>query len=75
MRSISILSGEFPTLSIWDPFDRLCPGEQCSSWDDEGPLFFDGDHLTGHANQILYPSFRQRVDEIWGRFATSAIAQ
>jgi peptidoglycan/LPS O-acetylase OafA/YrhL len=72
MNAISELKSEFPDLSIWDPFNRLCPQDPCSSWDSDGPLFFDGDHLTGHGNQILYPSFRQRVENIWGSFAAAA---
>jgi hypothetical protein len=61
-----------PGVFIWDPFNRLCPQDHCSSWDSDGPLFFDGDHLTGHGNQILYRSFRQRVENVWSGFAASA---
>ena len=74
MLAMSELTNEFPNVSIWDPFNRLCPEDQCSSWDDEGPLFFDGDHLTGHGNQILYPSFRQCIENIWRHDATPSIA-
>ena len=56
----------FQTFLFGMPISRLCPGDQCSSWDSEGPLFFDGDHLTGHGNQILYPFFRQSVENAWG---------
>jgi peptidoglycan/LPS O-acetylase OafA/YrhL len=70
MQAISKLKTEFPDVFIYDAFSRLCPGDQCSSWDDEGPLFFDGDHLTGHGNEILYPSFRQSVENFWGNFDT-----
>jgi peptidoglycan/LPS O-acetylase OafA/YrhL len=71
MRMMSKLKDEFPDVFIWDAFSRLCPGDQCSSWDSEGPLFFDGDHLTGHGNQILYPFFRQSVENAWGSFTAS----
>jgi hypothetical protein len=74
MYSISKLKDEFPELSIWDPFNRLCPEDQCSSWDDEGPLFVDGDHLSGHGNRVLYPSFRQHLENIWSRDATPSVA-
>lgn len=74
MQALSKLKNEYPEVSIWDAFYRLCPGDQCSSWDSEGPLFFDSDHLTGHGNQILYPFFRQYLESIWGSFAASANA-
>jgi SGNH domain (fused to AT3 domains) len=72
MRALSKLKDEFPEISIWDPFYPLCPGDQCSSWDGDGPLFFDGDHLTGHGDQILYPFFRQSVENAWVGFAAIA---
>jgi hypothetical protein len=71
MWALSKLKDEFPEISIWDPFYPLCPGDQCSSWDADGPLFFDGDHLTGHGNQILYPFFRQSVENTWGNVPAS----
>ena len=71
MRTMSKLKDEFPDVFIWDAFSRLCPGDQCSSWDSEGPLFFDGDHLAGHGNQIIYPFFRQSVENAWGDFTAS----
>ena len=43
--------------SVWDPFPILCPTDPCRAIVDGQPLFFDGDHLSAHANRLLYPSF------------------
>ena len=43
--------------SVWDPFPLLCPQPVCTAALDGRPLFFDGDHISGHANRLLYPSF------------------
>jgi peptidoglycan/LPS O-acetylase OafA/YrhL len=44
-------------ISVWDPFDTLCPKSVCAAVVDGTPLFFDGDHLSGYANTLLYPVF------------------
>ena len=44
------------SLSIWDPFDTLCSRSPCAAISAGMPLFFDGDHLSGYANELLYPS-------------------
>ncbi|MEW6428936.1 MAG: acyltransferase family protein [Thermodesulfobacteriota bacterium] len=60
------LRKRFPSLRVWDPFPILCPGEVCSAFDDAGPLFFDGDHLSGHGNRVLSPAFRAMLEDLWG---------
>lgn len=51
-----------PTTWIWDPFVVLCPAAQCSAFDADGrPLYFDGDHLSAHANRLLFGSFAERM--------------
>jgi len=57
MRALSTLTAAHPDLVVWDPFPILCPGERCSAMRDDGPLFFDQDHLSGHGNKVLLPSF------------------
>lgn len=52
------LTRSVPGLSIWDPFPILCPTETCAAVRDGRPLFFDGDHLTGYGNLVLFPSFK-----------------
>jgi peptidoglycan/LPS O-acetylase OafA/YrhL len=49
-------------VSIWDPFDALCPGATCVAVPNGTPLFFDGDHLSGYANELLYPPFVAFLD-------------
>ena len=35
----------------------LCPGATCAAVPNGTPLFFEGDHLDGYANELLYPPF------------------
>ena len=55
------LAGRHPGMSIWDPLETLCPTSTCQAVVDGAPLFFDGDHLSGHGNEVLYPSFAAHV--------------
>lgn len=48
-------------LSIWDPSGLVCDGSTCRSWIDGKPMFFDGDHASGYANDRMLPSFRAAV--------------
>ncbi|MGX5851263.1 acyltransferase family protein [Mesorhizobium sp. PL10] len=48
---------------VWDPFPTLCPSNTCSAFRDGAPMFFDGDHLTGFGNAILYANFRDQLLE------------
>lgn len=61
--SIQTVSAKTPHTELWDPFPVLCPPEwtNCSISKEGKPLFFDGDHISGHANDLLYPSFAQQV--------------
>lgn len=51
------LAREVPRTSVWDPFPILCPQEPCSLFRKDRPLFVDDDHLSGRANDLLYPGF------------------
>lgn len=57
MQSLARLQLEHPGLVVWDSFPILCPSEICYAYDGNKPLFFDGDHLSGHGNRVLYPAF------------------
>lgn len=46
---------------VWDPFPLLCPGEVCEAVPGGRPLFFDGDHLSGHGNDRVYPGLRDAI--------------
>jgi len=65
MNSLKQLGEEFPDLVVWDPFPVLCPMDACTAFDGKLPLFFDGDHLSGHGNRVLYPSFLSLLKSIW----------
>jgi hypothetical protein len=66
MRELAAIGRRDPSVSVWDPFPILCPGEICQARDADGPLFFDADHLSGHGNDVLYPSFSRFIQ---GEFA------
>jgi peptidoglycan/LPS O-acetylase OafA/YrhL len=61
MNSLAELSSAYPNLIVWDPFPILCAQDPCRAVTDAGPLFFDGDHLSGFANRLLYPHFLQTL--------------
>jgi hypothetical protein len=55
------LANRYPNVEIWDPFDRLCDEPRCSAFRSGRPLFFDGDHLSGFGNLVLYDNFRKLI--------------
>jgi hypothetical protein len=57
VNSLGILAASNPAVTVFDPFDFLCPNETCSVFDKGMPLFFDGDHLSGYGNLMLYSPF------------------
>jgi peptidoglycan/LPS O-acetylase OafA/YrhL len=65
LNSMRWLQAKYPALMVWDPFPMLCPQEQCQPFDAQSkPLFFDGDHLTAHANRLLTPDFLQMLQKV-----------
>lgn len=66
MRLLDQLKTEYPALNVWDPLPLLCPGQICSAYDaNMKPLYFDSNHLSGHGNRVLEPSFSATVLAIW----------
>ena len=64
--SINSLEINNSNLFVWDPFPILCSGKTCSPYDENGlPLFFDGDHLTVHGNDKLFPDFIRVLHLVW----------
>ena len=62
MGAMVALAGRYPALTVWDPFAILCPGDPCRAFDPANrPLFFDGDHLSGHGNDVVYPAMRDAI--------------
>lgn len=61
LERMQALAKRHSNVEIWDPFDRLCAGEICSAFYEDRPLFFDGHHLSGFGNLLIYESFRKSV--------------
>jgi hypothetical protein len=57
LNTMLALADQKQGIYVWDPFDLLCPTAICRAVVDGRPLFLDGDHVTGQANHVLYPSF------------------
>jgi peptidoglycan/LPS O-acetylase OafA/YrhL len=52
---------------IFDPVPSLCPAAHTCEGIREGrPLFFDGDHLSAHGNQVVYPAFLAAIRALGG---------
>lgn len=64
MALLAELAAHHPSLTLWDPLPLLCGPQACSAVEDGEPLFFDNDHLSGHGNRVLLPSFRQTLIDI-----------
>jgi hypothetical protein len=65
MKSIREVVEVLPETRVWDPFFVLCPGEIFEAFDNQKPLLFDGDHITTYANEKLFPSFKELLEDIW----------
>lgn len=59
LSSLQQVAQALPGATVWDPLPVLCPGTSCQPEQAGKPLYFDGDHLSGHGNRFLLPSFRQ----------------
>ena len=64
--SLTIIKDKLSNVTVWDPLQVLCTNEKCSAYDGDLPLYFDGDHLSGHGNRLLYPSFKQHILSLVG---------
>lgn len=56
-------------ITVWDPFYILCPEPTCHALANGKSLYFDGDHLSAYASEVLYPSFDGYLREITNRAA------
>lgn len=57
LSSFSQVINALPTVSVWDPFPVLCPGNECNVWRDGHAMFFDGDHISAYGSMMLLPDF------------------
>jgi hypothetical protein len=58
VEEMNALKNAIPRVTIWDPLPYLCPTQTCNAFEDGKPLFFDGDHLSGYGNDVLFPAFK-----------------
>jgi hypothetical protein len=70
MRALKQLQAVETGLAIWDPLPVLCPGSVCEAAPAGLPLYFDGDHISGLANERLLPSFMQLLASMSGAAQT-----
>ena len=67
LQSFANIAAAVPGVEVWDPLPALCPGENCNAFDGLLPLFFDGDHLSGHGSAVLLPGFTRFMNERLGK--------
>ena len=67
VESFTRLAAGNPGVRLWDPLPELCSPQSCGARLDGQPVFFDGDHLSGHANDVLLASFSRLVGNLPGR--------
>lgn len=72
--SLDRLRLEFPNVEAFDPLPVVCPEERCLAIDDKGPIVFDADHLSGHANDLLKPAFWRLISHLRGHLPDRAVA-
>jgi hypothetical protein len=58
---IKAIAAAVPGVTVWDPLPIVCPGAACAASLNGRPVFFDGDHLSGYGNQVIYPAVRRIV--------------
>lgn len=75
MDALAELKTLHPALAVWDPFPVLCPEAVCSAFDGPLPKFLDGDHLSGHGNRVLFPSFLAMLESVAQRLPPRASAK
>jgi len=56
--------GKVMPVSVWDPLPLLCNDKECNAYKNGKPLFFDGDHLSGYGNKVLFPSFSRFIGKV-----------
>lgn len=58
LAALQQVAAGLPGAVVWDPLPVLCDADACRAQRDGRPLFFDGDHLSGHGNRVLLPSLQ-----------------
>ncbi|MEI9928768.1 MAG: acyltransferase family protein [Sphingomonas sp.] len=58
------IARSIPGTTLWDPFPSLCIKNICGGYIDGKPLYFDTDHLSGFANDLLFPDFLRSIEGV-----------
>jgi hypothetical protein len=61
---IKAIASAVPGVTVWDPLPRVCPDQICAAYLHGRPVFFDGDHLSGYGNQILFPDLKKVISDV-----------
>lgn len=64
MDSLYQIQAQLPEIRLWDPLPILCPDANCLAIKNSVPLYFDGDHISGYANELLSGNFFQQVKQL-----------
>jgi hypothetical protein len=51
---------------VWEPLPVVCPDARCCEYGNNGPIFFDADHLSGLGDRLLEPSFERFILQLSG---------
>jgi len=63
LEAMAVIGRQVDGITIWDPAHKLCSPITCRAMRQDKPLFFDGDHLSGYGNEVLYPHFRDYIHQ------------
>jgi len=55
------IAAKVPAVELWDPLPILCQTTSCTALRGGRPVFFDGDHLSGYGNTLLYPAMEHII--------------
>ncbi len=61
LQGLRAVAAGLPGARVWDPLPVLCEADVCASQRDGRPVFFDGDHVSGHGNRLLLPSLKAEL--------------
>lgn len=61
LAALEQVAAGLPGASVWDPLPMLCDAHACAGQQAGRPLFFDGDHVSGHGNRLVLPSLEAAI--------------
>lgn len=60
---LAIVAANQPGVTVWEPKAMLCPRNRCAAYLNGKPLYFDTDHLSAYANDLLLPSLTGALNQ------------